>query len=415
MLQEKARLEVPPKLKPIFLGDARYRGAYGGRGSGKTRSFALMAAVKGYQHAMAGRSGIILCAREYQNSLEDSSMQEVKQAIAAHDWLASNYDVGERYIRIGGIKFAFDGLRHNIASVKGKSEILLAWIDEAEQVAERAWEILPQTIRSPGSEIWVTWNPEKDGSPTDERFRKSPPRRCKIVELNYIDNPWFPPELEEERQNDRDRLDDGTYAHIWEGAYLENSDSQILAGKYRVAEFKPGDGWDGPYQGVDWGFSQDPTAAVRCWVHDDRLWIEHEAGKVGLEIDATAAFICRRIPEFAKYVARADCARPESISYTQRNGLPRIEACRKWSGSVEDGIAFMRGFREIIIHPRCTGTIREARLYSYKIDRLSGDVLPDIIDANNHYIDAIRYAIGPLIRKREQPPAIIGSYRRTAA
>lgn len=404
----KVQIQLPQKLVYLFSGEARYRVAYGGRGSGKTRGFALMTAVKAYMLAEAGKSGVILCAREYMNSLEDSSMEEVKQAIRAEPWLDAYFDIGEKYIRTKNrrISYIFAGLRHNLDSIKSKARILLAWVDEAENVSESAWQKLIPTIREPGSEVYVSYNPEKDGSPTDKRFRKSPPPNSKIVELNHTDNPWFPDVLEQERLADRERLDDATYAWIWEGAYRENSDAQIMAGKYRVDEFTPGVDWNGPYFGIDWGFSQDPTAGVKCWVHDGRLYIEHEAGKVGLENDDVARFMIERLPEIEKHVVRADSARPETISHVKQDGggkrpcLPRITGVEKWKGSVEDGIAHMRSYKEIIIHPRCTKTLNEFRSYSYKVDRLTGDVLPEIVDKNNHYMDAIRYALSPLIKRR---------------
>lgn len=408
----KARIALPPKLVPVFSGDAKYRGAYGGRGSAKTRSFALMTAVRAYMFAEANIRGTILCSREYMNSLEDSSMEEVKQAIAAVPWLHDYFDIGERYIRTHNrrVWYTFTGLRHNLDSIKSKARILINWTDEAESVSDMAWKKLIPTVREEGAEIWVTWNPEKDGSPTDTRFRKNSPPRSKIVELNYADNPWFPSTLEEERLYDQQVMDDQSYAWIWDGCYRENSDAQILGGKYRVDEFEPGDDWDGPYYGVDWGFSQDPTAGVKCWVHDNRLYIEYEAGKVGLENDDTAQFLIDRIPGIEKHTVRADSARPETISHVKSPGkdrkrpcLPRIEGVEKWSGSVEDGIAHLRSYREIIIHPRCTKTLREARLYSYKVDRNTGDVLTKIVDDHNHFVDAIRYALAPLIKRRGQP------------
>jgi phage terminase large subunit len=94
-----AKIQLPPKLIPVFSGQARYRGAFGGRGSAKTRSFALMTAVRAYIAAKAGISGVILCGREYMNSLEDSSMEEVKQAIKSVDWLDDFFEIGEKFIR----------------------------------------------------------------------------------------------------------------------------------------------------------------------------------------------------------------------------------------------------------------------------------------------------------------------------
>lgn len=404
-----AKIEIPPKLIPVFTGEARYRGARGGRGSAKTRTFALMTAVRAYMFAEAGVSGVILGAREYMNSLAESSMEEIKQAIKSVPWLDAYFDIGEQYIRTKNrrVSYVFSGLRTNLDSIKSKARILIAWVDEAESVSEVAWQKLAPTVREAGSEIWVTWNPEKDGSPTDVRFVKNPPPNSKIVEINYSDNPWFPEVLEQERLSDRDRLDDQTYAWIWEGAYRENSDAQVLSGKYRVSEFEPGAEWGGPYFGIDWGFSQDPTAGAKVWTHDSRLWVEHEAGRVGLENDDIAAYMIQRLPGIEKYKVRADSARPETISHVKSKGqdgkranLPLLEPVDKWPGSVEDGISHLRSYKEIIIHPRCTKVLDEARKYSYKVDRATGDVLPDIIDKNNHYIDAIRYALGGLIKRK---------------
>src|SRR5689334_6571486 len=120
-----ARIKLPPKLVPVFTGEADFRGAYGGRGSAKTRSFAKMAAVFGYRCAAAGKTGVIVCGREFMNSLADSSLSEVKAAIASEPWLARFYDVGESYVRTkdGRVSFAFIGLRRNLDSIKSKSRI----------------------------------------------------------------------------------------------------------------------------------------------------------------------------------------------------------------------------------------------------------------------------------------------------
>ena len=406
-----ANLEIPPKLIPVFTGKARFRGAYGGRGSGKTRTFALMTAVRGYMAAQQGQSGVILCAREHLNSLDESSLEEVKQAIRSVPWLNDYYEIGEKYVRTKNrlVSYVFAGLRTNLDSIKSKARILIAWIDEGEQVSEIAYQKLLPTVREEGSEVWVTWNRERDGSPTDQRFIKNPPSDAKIAELNYPDNPWFPATLEAQRIEDQRRLDPATYAWIWEGAYLENSDAQVLAGKVKVEEFERKSFWDGPYYGLDFGFAQDPTAAIKAWVWEDTLYVEYEAGKTGLELDDTADYLSARIPDIADHSVRADSARPESISYLKRHGIPKMEGVKKWQGSVEDGVQHLRSYRQIVIHPRCAQTIKESRLYSYKTDRLSGDVLPVILDANNHFMDALRYALSPLIRRKPSAGVLRGS------
>lgn len=225
-----AQVKLPPKLVDVFLGDAEYRGAFGGRGSAKTRSFAKMAAVKGYQCAEANEPGLIVCAREYMNSLDESSFAEVKAAIESEPWLRDVYDIGEKYIRTkdNRIEFAFIGLRHNLASIKSKARIRLLWVDEAEPVSEKAWSIAIPTVREDGSEIWVTWNPERRKSATHKRFRDNPPANSKFVEMNWRDNPWFPAKLNNTRIEDRAKRPD-QYDHIWEGGFVTIIDGAYYA------------------------------------------------------------------------------------------------------------------------------------------------------------------------------------------
>lgn len=405
----EADIQLAPKLVPVFSGEARYRVAHGGRGSSKTRGFATMAAVDGYRFARAGVGGLILCGREHFNSLEESSMQEVKEAIRAHDWLDSFYEIGEKYIRTKcrRVNFAFAGLRHNIEATKSKARILRAWIDEAEDASETAWRTLIPTVREQGdwwqSEIWVSYNPKSKTSATHKRFREVDSPRIKRAELNWRDNPWFPEVLNQERLEDQLYRPE-TYNHVWEGDFLQLSDALIFLNRYAVRDFIPQSDWDGPYFGLDFGFSQDATAGTKCWIHDNCLYIEHELYQKKLELDATPAELLRKLPGAGMHVVRCDSARPESISYLKHHLIPLAQAAKKGKGSVEDGIEYMKSFREIIIHPRCVETAQEFANYSYKVDRLSGDVLPKIIDDKwNHCIDSIRYALEPMIRFKAKP------------
>jgi phage terminase large subunit len=191
-----------------------------------------MAAVRGYMYGHQGISGIILCARQYMNSLEDSSLEEVKRAIEEEPFLAEYYEVGEKYIRShdGRISFSFAGLDKSIESIKSKGRILLCWVDEAEPVSDDAWAILIPTLREEGSgwnaELWVTWNPKSERAAVESRFRNSKDPLIKVVELNWRDNPRFPAKLERERQRDLAERPD-QYEHIWEGAYVT-----VMVGAY---------------------------------------------------------------------------------------------------------------------------------------------------------------------------------------
>ena len=396
----QARIKIPPRLVPIFAperGTAQYRALFGGRGSAKSYSAAMMAAIWGYAEPLR-----ILCTRQFQVSIRESFYAELKAAIESTPWLANHYDIGRDYLRgKNGTEFVFRGLERNEQSLKSLAKIDLTIVEEAEDVAESAWLALEATVfRQPKSELWAIWNPRLEGSPVDKRFRQHPPKRALIAEINWQDNPFFPAGLEELRQRQQRLLDPATYAWVWDGAYLTNSDAQVFAGKIATADFTPDSTFDGPYFGGDFGFSQDPTAAVAVWIKGDDCYISHEAFRTGLELDDTAEFINRKIPGFEREVSRWDNARPESISYLKRHGLPKAQAVSKWPGSVEDGVTFLRSFGRIVIHPRCTEMQREARLYSYKVDRLTGDVTSTIVDAHNHGWDAVRYALAPMVRKR---------------
>lgn len=216
----KIRANIPEKLIPVFDGRADVRGAYGGRGSGKTRSFAVMSAIQALRFAQAGARGTILCVREWMNSLADSSFEEVKTSILEHEQLKHFFDCGETYIKTkcGKVYYTFAGLNRNISSIKSKARILLCWADEAEPIKDSAWVVLDNTIREEFAELWVTWNPERKGSATDLRFRQNKDSSYKIIKLNYSDNPLFPERLERNRLRDKEHRPE-EYNWIWRGDY----------------------------------------------------------------------------------------------------------------------------------------------------------------------------------------------------
>jgi phage terminase large subunit len=238
------QIRVPEKLRHVFEGRADVRGAKGGRGSAKTRTFAKMIAAFGMVFGMQGVSGQLLCARQYMNSLDDSSLEECKRAIEEEPQLSAYYDVGEKYIksRDGRIWFSFAGLDRSIESIKSKGRILICWVDEAEPVTESAWQVLIPTLREEGegwnAELWVTWNPKRKNSAVEKRFKSGDPL-IKIAVMNWRDNPWFPTKLERERQRDlTERPDD--YDHVWEGGYKTAVEGAYFAKPLAEAKSRTG-------------------------------------------------------------------------------------------------------------------------------------------------------------------------------
>ena len=378
-----ATVNLPAALVRV-LGPARgsyqYRVLRGGRGSGKSVGAATIAAIWGYAEPLR-----ILCVRQFQNSIPESFYREVVDALEMYPWLKDHYTVTKESITgKNGTQFIFKGLDRNPQSIKSLAKIDLTIVEEAEDIPEQSWVNLEATIfRQPKSEMFIIYNPRKESSPVDFRFIKNKAPSSIVGNVNYSDNPFFPAGLEILRKRDMEIFDPATYAHIWLGDYLRNSKSQIFHDRYELKQFEPDPKWS-IVQGLDWGYSQDPTAMIRAYVHDECLWISHEAGRVGIELDEVAGEAAN-IPDFHKHTTRADSAQPAMISHVKGKGLPKLEPAKKGKGSVEDGIQFIRSFRRVYIHPRCKNTLNEFNTYSWKVDRMSGDVLDVPVDANNHY------------------------------
>jgi len=379
------------------LGGARYRVAYGGRGSGKSHSIAQALVILAYMQPLR-----ILCCREIQKSIKDSVKRLLDDKIAATG-LEHFYQSTDTEIRgANGSLFLFAGLRTNPDSVKSTEGIDIAWVEEAQTVSQSSLEVLTPTIRKPTSEIWFSYNPRYVNDPVDKMFRAGdPPPRTIIHRVNWDANPWFPEVLREEMEWDRKR-DPDKYSHVWMGEYRRDSEARVFK-NWREEEFEtpPGARF---FFGADWGFSVDPTTLIRCFVNGRTLYIDHEAYKVGCEIDRTPGLF-DAVPDSRKWPIRADCARPETISYMNRNGF-NVVAATKGANSVDEGVEFIKSF-DIVVHPRCKHMIDELSMYAYKQDKLTNEVLPVLEDKHNHCIDALRYAL-ELYRKSAPVVAAVG-------
>jgi phage terminase large subunit len=365
--------------------------------------FAQMAIVRAYSSKVR-----IVCAREILNSIRESVHSELCYAVEALG-LSDYFECGSTYIKCKttGSEIMYAGLYRNLDNLKGLGQIDICWIDEAESVSEASYTKLIPSIRADKSEIWATWNPERIDSATRNRFIINPPQSIAITQINWRDNPWFPAVLEEERIELESR-DKDAYLHVWEGQCTTRSDAQIMAGRWEIKEFDTTEWTEKPMFGADWGFSIDPTTLTKSYVKSQCLWIDHEAYGRHVELmDLPAMF--DTVPESRRHTIYADNARPETISYMQGAGF-KIVACDKWKGSVEDGIAHLRGAYDMIyVHPRCVNTISELSMYSYKIDKHTEKPTSDIIDDHNHCIDALRYSVGNRIQRKNVKPVVKAS------
>lgn len=388
------------KFDPIFdrshpAATSRYFCFYGGRAGMKSWAVAQALIMRAVNERL-----LIVCTREIQNSISDSVLRLLSDTIerlgVTHLFTIQKNTI----IGASGSEFIFKGLNGmTIDSIKSLEGADICWVEEAHSVSERSWSILIPTIRKPGSQIYITFNPDLVTDPVYQRFVLNTPPRTYLQKVNYLQNIFCPQEAKDEAEYQR-RVSYDDYAHIWLGEVRQHSNAQVFKYKFRIESFEVTPDYGAPIQGADWGFSTDPTTLVRMYIKGRTLYIRNEAYKVGCEIDDTPALF-DRVENSRAYVIRADNARPELISYMSRAGF-KIKAAGKWPGCVEDRVSFMRNFEQIIIHPDCKHTAEEFRLYSYKTEKRTGDILPALEDKNNHCIDAIGYAITPLIKKKSE-------------
>ena len=387
MLAERPlKIDVPAVFAPL-LGPSRYKAIYGGRGSGKSHFFADQLV----DDSLCNPGLRTVCVREYQVSLEQSVKRLIEDKISEYG-VQSQFRVLNTHIETPGNGIIiFQGMQaHTAQSIKSLEGYHRAWVEEAQNFSQRSLDLLRPTIREENSEIWFSWNPSSKNDPVDDLFRPEPPPDAVVVKANYYDNPFFPDVLRKEMEWDK-RRDPDKYAHVWLGGYEERSESRVFK-NWKTHEFETPTHVEFLY-GADWGYSVDPSVLVRCYVVDRTLFIDREAYSIGVEIDHLPQLF-DTVPGAREWTITADSARPETISYLNRHGFPKLVAAVKGKDSVKEGVIFLQNF-DIVVHPRCTHTVDELSSYSYKVDKKTDKlVLPPILeDKKNHVIDSLRYAV----------------------
>ena len=396
MTIQPTSVEFAPAFYELFQ-PAPYKVFYGGRGGAKSRHFARAAVLDAYsvRHRW-------LCTRQYQTSIRDSVHRLLVDEIERLK-LGRYFDVTDNEIRSwNGSEFIFKGLQRSISEIKSTEGIDRCWVEEGQHVTKDGWDTLLPTIRKPDSEIWVNFNTDLEDDATAVQWIKRPPPGTILRKVGWQDNPWFPKNLNDKRLHML-ATDPDSYDNVWEGEFKRLTDAAILAKRCTVVEFEHRE-IQRYFYGADWGFANDPTVLLRCYELNNDLYIDYEAVGYGVEFEELPQLF-DSIPGARHWPIKADSSRPETISYMARQGF-QISAAEKWPGSVEDGIAHLKGFRHIYIHPRCITVARESRLYSYKVDRKQLDedgkpaILPIVQDKDNHTWDACRYSLDGYIQRR---------------
>lgn len=217
------RIKFPEVFRPLTR-PARYKGAWGGRGSGKSHFFGGFLVLETLRRQVRA-----VCLREVQNSIKDSVKQLIEDKIRDYG-LENEFEITDTEIRgPNDSLYVFRGLKnHTAASIKSLEGFNIAWVEEAQTVTQKSLDLLIPTIRAEGSELWFSWNPDQPTDPVDVLMRVNTPQAAVVVRANYTDNPWFPSALEADMRMDR-QTDPSKYAHVWLGEYQTQADKQFIS------------------------------------------------------------------------------------------------------------------------------------------------------------------------------------------
>lgn len=415
-----------------FDAASRYKGAHGGRASGKSHDFA----ERLIERCLTQRTRAV-CIREVQNSLKESVRQLIIDKLQ-HYGLGGLFDPLEAEIRgPNGSLIIFRGMQsYNAETIKSLEGYDIAWIEEAQTLSATSLRMLRPTIRAPGSEIWATWNPRHDTDAIDTLLRgPAPPRNAIVRQVNYQDNPWLPDEMRDEMEDDR-RRDPEQAAHIWDGAYEIITEGSYYATLLATAE-RDGRIGDFPYDPAlpvltAWDIGMDDYTAI---------WFMQENGQQVRAIDyfetsgeGVEEIVKQALFELVPHGQRLpemQVTRPIPFARYARHYLPHDVAVREWGAGrsrlatlnahgvqpVNVGIAAgpaerINSGRALLPFMRfnkatCDVGLRRLRNYSRRLNRTMETYGGPLHDENSHGADAFgEFAMNcHLTRQKPQAPA----------
>lgn len=408
MAAETNVIKFPKKLEFLFQ-ESRYKVLYGGRGGAKSWGVARALLIKGMQKKL-----LILCTREFQNSITDSVHKLLSEQIDSMG-LSSFYDIkATEIVGKNGTQFIFKGIRHNISSIKSFEGVDIVWCEEAQTISKMSWDVLIPTIRKDGSEIWLTFNPLLETDNTYQRFVLKPPANAIVKKISWQDNPYFPEVLQKEMQNLKDN-DYDAYLNVWEGNCRQTLEGAIYANEIRqaVAENRITKVTIDPSKPVHTFFDMG-------WSDASAIWF---AQAVGFEyriidyLEASQKTVKDLVVELQKknYIYGTDYLPHDAAAKTQAGAGRSIEQQMRSLGrlvkivpklSITDGINAAR-----TIFPQCwfdeancADGLQHLRHYKFEVDEETGQFSKHPVhDQHSHGADAFRMLAVSLKEKKETP------------
>jgi len=384
-------VRYPNKLHPLLKSDKRYNVIYGGRDSGKSHTIARILIFKALDHKC-----IILCTRFIQKSISKSSYALLVKIINEYD-LLKYFDITEKEIRCirTGAKFIFEGLWQNIDNIRSLEGVNYCWLEEARTVPYDSWMILIPTLRTEGSQFYISFNPDQIDDPVYDMFVTHNRPDSLVIKINYNDNPFLSETSKKEIEYIKENKPND-YDWIYQGNIRATSEARILH-NIVIHDFDI-DVSRQPFYGGDWG-SSDPCALSQAYIYDDELYICREFSESGLNPDQMRNIYMGLEWILNKHVI-ADNSRPELIKMLNATGRFNFTGSRKSIGQPQKEGAFkfamamyLQSFKKIHIHETfCPNASREFRRWSFKVDK-NEKILDIVEDGDDHVIDCVIYSL----------------------
>lgn len=387
MMIMNLEININAAYKPATQTKARYRILYGGAGSGKSHFVAQEVLL----NMMSDKEYSYLVVRKTGKSIRNSVFRLLTEMINDKG-LSGYFKINKTEMTImcvTGASLITSGL-DDVEKLKSVANINRIWVEEASEITETDFNQLDLRLRGLskiGYQLTLTFNPISETHWLKKSFfdigrPDSYVLKTTYKDNNFLDDQYIRTLLELEKQ-------DYQYFRIYAlGEW--GSIGNIIYSNWRKQDLSDISGtFDNLYNGLDFGFADDPTAFIRVHLDNKRkkIYILEEFALRGLFIDDIAAELKGRIS--GEYIT-CDSSEPRSISDLKRNGIKAL-AAKKGPGSVEHGIKWLQG-HEIIVDPSCVETINELSSYKWKEDK-DGNVIAKPVDTNNHILDALRYAL----------------------
>ena len=392
MIKKQQRIKIPIEYKPLFDDNWREAAVYGGRFSLKSHTVARFLLIKAREQKTR-----VMCCREFQNSIADSSHQLLKELISEYE--LNDFEVTNNGIvnKINGSDFLFKGLHNNEQSVKSTEGVDIAWVEEAQTISQNSIDTLTPTVRKPNSKIIYTYNRLFEDDPVHVRLVMEGRPNTLVINCNYDiaeKYGWIPDVIMEEIKDDKAHRN-ALYQHKWLGE-PNSLELKIFKGWRQVDEVPHEARLEARW--LDFGYSIDPSAMGSLYYYNGGWILHEELYRKEMSNRQLATFF--NSLDKPQTLIVADSAEPKSIAELQAYGL-NVVGCKKGKDSVLNGIQLVQD-QPISVTRSSNNVWQEYLKYTWLIDNKGRIIGKEDPACANHHMAGIRYVLANFGRLKQE-------------